>query len=167
MGIATKPTYLGAVAALLGICVAFWAFAVSADAAKETTITAVEPEKGSTFNFVDNAPKSKLKHGFPARFSAGDQVIFTSPVEIEGKRVGRNRVVCTATTTARKFEAAGFVCDGIAKLSNGTLVFAAMLTEGSTEGAITGGTGTYAGAHGTFVSKEGKNSSTTTVTLVE
>jgi hypothetical protein len=167
MGIATKPIYLGALVTVLGICAAFWAFAVSADAAKETTITVVEPEKGSTFNFVDNVPKSKLKHGFPTKFSPGDQVIFTSVVEIEGKRVGRNRVVCTATTTARKFAAAGFVCDGIAKLSNGTLVFAAMLTEGPTEGAITGGTGTYAGAHGSFVSKEGKNSSTTTVTLVE
>ena len=75
-------------------------------------------------------------------------------------------MVCTATSTARKPEAAGFVCNGIAQFSNGSLVFAAMLNESNTtEGAITGGSGIYAGAHGTFVSKEGKGSSTTTVTL--
>lgn len=42
-----------------------------------------------------------------------------------------------------------------------------MLAEGTTEGAVTGGTGTYAGATGIFVSKEGRGSSTDTITLLE
>lgn len=154
--------------AALTICAALLAFAGTASAAT-TTLTFKEPEKGSTFAFVDNAPTSTKKHGFPTRFSAGDEVIFTNPLEAEGKIVGRIRVVCTATNNAgsKNFAAAGFVCSGIAKITGGTLVVAADLAEGSTEGAITGGSGKYAGASGSFVSKEGKGSSTVTVTLVE
>lgn len=170
MRIARKPLYLGAVAAAFSVCALFWALAGPADAAKETpgketVLTFTEPEKGGTFHFVDVAPISKRKHGFPTKISPGDEVIFTNPLEAEGKRVAKIRVVCTATSSARKFAAAGFVCNGIAKFSNGTLVFAAMLSEGTTEGAITGGNGIYAGANGTFVSKEGKGTSTVTVKL--
>ncbi|MGH2937203.1 MAG: hypothetical protein ACRDPE_03670 [Solirubrobacterales bacterium] len=163
---------LGRLAILVGLfsCTAMFVFAGSASAAT-TTLTFKEPEKGSTFAFVDNAPTSKKKHGFPTRFSAGDEVIFTNPMEAEGKLVGKLRVVCTATNDAssRNFAAAGFVCTGIAKIPGGTLVFAAELAEGNTEGAITGGSGKYAGAHGSFLSKEpkGKGASTVTVTLVE
>lgn len=135
---------------------------------KETVLTFFEPNKGGTFNFVDAAPKAKLKHGFPTKFSPGDEVIFTSPLEAEGKRVGKLRAVCIATSGGRKFGGAGFVCTGIAKFSNGTLVYSALLSEGqTTEGAITGGSGIYAGARGVFVSKEGKDGSTTTVRLFE
>jgi hypothetical protein len=151
-------------------CLAVFVFAGSASAAT-TTLTFKEPEKGSTFAVVDNAPTSKKKHGFPTKFSAGDEVIFTNPLEAEGKLVGKIRVVCTATNSAssKNFAAAGFICSGIAKIPGGTLIFAAELTEGNTEGAITGGSGKYAGARGSFVSKEpeGKGASTTTVTLLE
>lgn len=158
---------LGILAALT-ICAALSAFAGTASAAT-TTLTFKEPENGSTFAFVDNAPTSKKEHGFPTRFSAGDEVIFTNPLEAEGKVVGKIRVVCTATDNAgsKNFAAAGFVCSGIAKIPGGTLVFAAELAEGNTEGAITGGSGKYAGAHGSFLSKEGKSAGTVTVTLVE
>ncbi|MFN8163827.1 MAG: hypothetical protein U0R26_08335 [Solirubrobacterales bacterium] len=161
---------LGRLAVLAGLlsCSAVLVFAGSASAAT-TTLTFKEPEKGSTFAFVDNAPTSKKKHGFPTKFSAGDEVIFTNPLEAEGKVVGKLRVVCTATNSAssKSFAAAGFICSGIAKIPGGTLVFAAELSEGSTEGAITGGSGKYAGARGSFVSKEGKGANTVTVTLVE
>jgi hypothetical protein len=154
--------------AALAIGAALFAFVGTASAAT-TTLTFKEPEKGSTFAFVDNAPTSKKKHGFPTRFSAGDEVIFTNPLESEGKIVGKIRVVCTATNNAssKNFAAAGFVCSGIARIPGGTLVYAAELAEGNTEGAITGGSGKYAGASGSFLSKEGKGSSTVTVTLVE
>ncbi len=158
----------GALAGLLGcVALALFAFTGSA-AAATTTLTFKEPEKGSTFAFIDNAPKAKLKHGFPNKFTPGDELIFTNPIETEGRRVGRLRVVCTATATSKNPEAAGFICHGIAKLSNGTLVFEALLSGGNkTEGAIIGGSGVYAGARGSFVSREGKGSSTTTVTLIE
>lgn len=157
-----------AVAASALSCLAAFVFAGSA-AAATTTLTFKEPEKGSTFAVVDNAPTSKKKHGFPAQFSPGDELIFTNPLESDGKPAGKIRVVCTATKSAssKNFAAAGFVCSGIAKVPGGTLVFAAELSEGNTKGAITGGSGKYAGAHGSFVSKEGKGSSTTTVTLLE
>jgi hypothetical protein len=160
-----RLTVAALAAALLGLAVVV----SSATAAGTTTLTFKEPEKGSTFAVVDNAPTSKKEHGFPIRFSAGDEVIFTNPLEAEGKVVGKIRVVCTATTSAssKNFAAAGFVCSGIAKIPGGTLVFAAGLAEGNTEGAITGGSGKYAGAHGSFISKEGKGANTVTVTLVE
>jgi hypothetical protein len=159
-----------AVAAAGLSCLAVFVFAGTA-AAATTTLTFKEPEKGSTFAFVDNAPQSKKKHGFPTKFTAGDELVFTNPLESEGKMVGKIRIVCTATQNAssKNFAAAGFVCWGIAKITGGTLVFAAELSEGNTEGAITGGSGKYAGAHGSFVSKEpkGKGPSTVTVTLLE
>lgn len=161
---------LGRLAAVVGLvgCFAALVFAGTA-AAATTTLTFKEPEKGSTFAFVDNAPTSQKKHGFPTKFSAGDELIFTNPLEAEGKLVGKIRVTCTATQNAssKHLAAAGFICSGIAKIPGGTLVFAAELSEGNTEGAITGGSGKYAGARGSFVSKEGKSSSTTTVTLFE
>jgi hypothetical protein len=151
-------------------CLAVFFFAGAASAAT-TTLTFKELEKGSTFAFLDNAPRSEEKHGFPTRFSAGDELIFTSPLESEGSSAGKIRVVCTATrsTNSKALAAAGFVCSGIARISGGTLVFAAELGEGDTEGAITGGSGRYAGAHGSFVSKEaeGKGPSTLTITLLE
>lgn len=162
-----KLSHLVVVTGLLS-CLSVLVFASSASAAT-TTLTFREPEKGSTFAFVDNAPTSKKKHGFPTRFSAGDEVIFTNPLEANGKVVGKIRVACTATNNAssRHFAAAGFICSGIARIPGGTLIFAAELSEGNTEGAITGGSGKYAGARGSFVSEEGKGAQTVTVTLVE
>lgn len=167
MRIKLKFTRLSLVVALAS-CLAALAFAGSASAAS-TTLTFKEPEKGSTFAFIDNAPKSQLQHGFPTKFSAGDEILFTNPLEAEGKIVGKVRVACTATKTAssKSFAAAGFLCTGIAKVPGGTLAFATMLSEGTTEGVITGGTGTYAGARGTFVVKESKDFSTNTITLLE
>jgi len=165
--IAPKLGHLPVLVGLLS-CSAILVFAGSASAAT-TTLTFKEPEKGSTFAFVDNAPTSKKKHGFPTSFSAGDEVIFTNPLEAEAKLIGKIRVVCTATNNAgaKGFAAAGFICSGIAKIPGGTLVVAAELSEGTTEGAVIGGSGKYAGARGSFVSKEGKGGSTTTVTLIE
>jgi hypothetical protein len=166
----TRTHKLGRSLLLTGLlsCLALLAISASASAAT-TTLTFKEPEKGSTFAFIDNAPKSQLQHGFPTNFTAGDEIIFTNPIEVAGKIVGRNHVVCTATKNAssKHFATAEFSCNGIAKISGSTLVFSAMLSEGNTEGAITGGSGTYAGAHGTFVTKEGKGTSTVTVTLIE
>lgn len=162
------PSRLALPFALFGACAAL-ALPGLASAANTTTLTFKEPEKGSTFAFVDNAPTSKKVHGFPTRFSAGDEIIFTNPLEAEGKIVGKLRVACTATSNAssKHFAAAGFICSGIARIPGGTLVLAAELSEGNTEGAITGGSGKYAGANGSFFSKEGKGSNTVTVTLVE
>ena len=163
------PRRLFAVAGLLS-CLA--ALALAGPAAAETgttTLTFKEPETGSTFGFVDNAPKSELKRGFPTRFSIGDELVFTNPLVSQGKTVGRVRVVCTATQNAssENFSAAAFLCTGLAKVPGGTLTFATELSEGKTEGSITGGTGKYAEAQGTFVGNEGKGAANLTITLLE
>ena len=159
----------GGAAALLGCLAAFaFAFAFTGSAfAATTTLTFKEPEKGSTFAFIDNAPKTKVKHGFPEKISAGDELVFTNPLEAEGKKIGHLRAFCVATENG-KFDSAGFTCHGtFAFTGKGSLIAATTLVGNKTEGAIVGGTGTYAGARGTFRSKEGKGSSTVTVTLLE
>jgi hypothetical protein len=144
-------------------------FAATASAAS-TTLTFKEPEKGATFAFVDNVPKSHSAHGF-IRFSAGDEIIFTNTLEADGKVVGKIRAVCTATEgeNPRNPSLSGFLCTILAKIPGGTLVLASPLSDGSagTEGAVTGGTGKYVGARGTFVVKESRGFDTNTITLLE
>ncbi len=52
--------------------------------------------------------------------------------------------------------------------ANGTIYASALikLAGNNTIGAVTGGTGAYAGARGTFESKEVKGGSQTTITLI-
>jgi hypothetical protein len=142
-------------------------FAARAGAIGATTLTFKELEKGSTFHFVDNPPEATLKNG--ALFSPGDMLVSTNPLSMEGRVVGKIRTVCTATGngTTKNPAAAGFYCTGIAKIPGGSLILVGEAGEGPGEGAITGGTGIYAGARGTFLSRPGKSSSTTTVTLLE
>lgn len=164
MKIKPKFARVGGAAALLSALVVL---AFTGIAAAATTITFTEPEKGSTFHFIDNAPKTKTKHGFPQKVSAGDVFVFTNPLEAQGKQIGHLKAVCTATGNGG-FQNAGFICNGTFFFTGkGTLIAAASVGSGKTEGAITGGTGSYAGARGTFVSKEGKGASTVTVTLLE
>jgi hypothetical protein len=132
-----------------------------------TTVTFQELDKGSTSQFVDNPPEATLKNG--ALFSPGDMVISTGPLAMEGKVVGKIRAICTATGsgTTKRPGTAGFYCTGIAKIPGGSLVFVGEASEGPSEAAVVGGTGIYAGAKGSLVTRRGKGSSTTTVTLLE
>jgi hypothetical protein len=166
MKINRKSIGLGGVVALAVCFASLLAFAGSAIAAPQT-ITFLEVSKGSTFAYVDNAPKSKLEHGFPATVSAGDQFVAASPLVSGGKTIGKERIACTATNSSKSFEGAHFLCSGSFKISGGTLFATTIVGSSEVEGAITGGTGLYANARGTFVVKEGKTSSTVTVTLVE
>ena len=150
-------------------CLALYG-ATTATAAGTTTLTFKETEKGSTFTFVDNAPTSKKVHGFPARISPGDEIIITNPLTEGGKTIGKLRAMCTATASAKTnnpepFVAAHFICEGVFYFGGSSLYGNGSIVKGGTEGVETGGTGRYAGASGTFVSKEGKGGATTTVTL--
>jgi hypothetical protein len=146
--------------------------AAPAAAAGTTTITFKEPEKGSTFNYVDVAPTAPKKHGFPTAISPGDQLVLTNPLTEGGKTIGKLRARCTATAAAKTtnqdaFVQAHFICEGVFTLPGGTLYANASIVKGETEGVVTGGTGKYAGARGTILSKEVKGGSTTTITLLE
>ncbi len=139
----------------------------SASAQGPTTLTIKELEKGSTFAFVDNAPMSKAK-GEPSA-SLGDQIVFTNPlVDSAGKHLGRLYAHCTAVVATPRAEKASFACEGLMRFGGGTLSFQAFLpAAGATvHGMVTGGTGTYANARGTLLSKQTKTGSDDIVTLV-
>jgi hypothetical protein len=133
------------------------------------TITLYEIEKGSTFGFVDNAPKTTLgPHGEPRLLSAGDQIVFSSPVQNAARRpVGRLSATCTVTRAGSlrtNFE----VCTGAFKLRGGDLLLAAT-TKGvpqRVEIAVVGGTGSYVGARGSMVSTTTKTGSTDVIHLL-
>ena len=134
--------------------------------AAPTVLHFEETEKGATFAFVDNPPTAKKHHGFPTKISAGDMFVFSNPLLEGGKRIGHLSASCVATKSTKKFNLAGFNCTGTFVIPGGTLIASATITGNSTEGAIVGGTGRYAGASGTFTTKETKGPITqVTVTL--
>jgi hypothetical protein len=151
----------GAVAAAL-------VFGSSASAQAPTTLSFKELSKGSTFAFVDNAPKSKAK-GEPSA-SVGDVLVFTNPlVDAAGKRIGSLYVHCTAVVAARQANKATYGCEGAVGLRGGTLTIQLLLGPSNIDKTatptVTGGTGVYANARGTIVSKTTKTGADDTVTL--
>jgi hypothetical protein len=147
-------------------------FASSAAAIAPVQLTLKEPEKGSTFTFIDNAPTSKKVHGFPTKISPGDELVVTNPLLENGKTVGKLRARCTATAPAKTsskdaFATAHFICEGVFTFGGSSLYGNTTLVKGGNRGVITGGTGKYANSRGTFTSKEEKGGSTTTITLIE
>jgi Dirigent-like protein len=157
---------------LVGLAVLLVAASASAAGTGATTIKFSEPEKGSTFTYVDVAPKAPKKHGFPTAISPGDMLVLTNPLTEGAKTIGKLRARCTATASAKTtsntaFLQAHFICEGVFTLPGGTLFANASIVKAGTEGAITGGTGKYAGASGTILSKEVKGGSDTTITLLE
>jgi hypothetical protein len=162
---------IGPTIALAALVIALASVGTAA-AAQSTTLTFKESEKGSTFAFIDNAPTSKKKHGFPTKISPGDEIVTTNPLTEGGKTIGKLRARCTATAAANTsnpeaFVAAHFICEGVFTFGGSSIFGNARIVKGGTEGVVTGGTGKYAGASGTILSKEGKGGSTTTITLLE
>jgi hypothetical protein len=164
-----RPAIASALVALTALLVAVPAMAAGTGT---TTLTFSEPEKGSTFTYVDVAPTAPKKHGFPTAISPGDQIILTNPLTEGSKTIGKLRARCTATAAAKTtnpnaFIQAHFICEGVFTLPGGTLYGNASIVKAGTEGVVTGGTGKYVGAAGTILSKEVKGGSTTTITLLE
>jgi Allene oxide cyclase barrel like domain len=154
-------------AVVLAISVCALVLGSSASAQGPTTLTFKELDEGSTFAFVDNAPTSKAK-GEPSA-SIGDAIVFTNPLaDVAGKRVGRLYVHCTAVVAAVQANKAAFACEGIMVVDGGTLFVQAFLPKaGATvRGTVTGGTGAYANARGTLVSRPTKAGADATITLI-
>ena len=82
--------------------------------------------------------------------------------------VGRIHVQCVTTAGASNFMKSKLTCSGVMVLAQGSLTLQAISSPGvaTTNGAITGGTGVYANARGTFTSVEGRSGSTDTIMLV-
>jgi hypothetical protein len=156
--------------AALGLAAATTAVAASPAAAQApTTLSVKELDRGSTFSYVDNAPRSARRNGMPARTSPGDLLLFTNPLrDSAGNPSGRLRVTCFVTSSGR-FRNLEADCIGVYALPNGSLWGAASISfasEAPVTGAVLGGTGTYANARGTFTSTEAGDDTDTTITLV-
>jgi len=137
----------------------------SAQAPGATTLTFTELAKGSTFKHIRNTKTKNRRSNL-----MGDLIVFTSPLaDSAGQRVGRIHVGCVTTVGSSKFEKSDAMCTGAMVTAQGTLTLQAMNRPGvaRTVGTVTGGTGAYANARGTFTSVEGRNgNSADTVTLV-
>jgi hypothetical protein len=166
---APRPTLLrltlGSLVLAVGACALVLGSSASAQA--PATLTFKELNKGSTFAFVDSAPMSKAKGEQSA--SLGDLIVFTNPLtDAAGKRVGRLYSHCTTVVAARQANRAAYACEAVVVLGGGTLTVQALLAHaGATvHGTVTGGTGAYANARGTLVSRPTKTGADDTVTLV-
>ena len=125
-----------------------------------------EVQKGSTFGFVDNPPRSKNPRR--PRPSAGDDLVFTIPLAKGGRARGTLRATCTITSIVKRRTSA--LCYGVLALKEGELVVvvsSSNLDDPTTTGSIVGGTRAYAGAHGTFVSATTKDGTIDTVTFTD
>ena len=158
------PTVLGPLAAAAALALAA---AAPATAQAPTTLSFRELDKGGTFHFIDVAPKTKLGKNGPKRFSVGDGFISSSPLASDaGKRIGTLHAKCDVVKGGRTFESVILDCDGVFGLPQGKLFASAQFAGPETSGVITGGTASFAGARGTFASKEHKGYSQDTVTFV-
>jgi hypothetical protein len=162
----TRPRLsLGVAAIATGACALV--LGSSASAQSPTTLTFKELNKGSTFGYIDDTPISKAK-GEPSA-SLGDQIVFTNPVaDTAGKRTGRLYAHCTVVVAAQRASNASFACDAMMIVPGGMLSVQAFLPhDGATvHGTVTGGTGVYANARGTLVSRPTKTGDIDTFTLV-
>lgn len=127
------------------------------------TITLVEQEKGATFKHVRNTPGAGRQAN-----SLGDVLVITNPLaDASGARIGTLRVTCVTTRGARDFRRSLMTCNGVYALRDGVLtVQGDVPVGGAVTGAVTGGTGAYVGARGSFTSTPTDGGSTDTITLV-
>jgi hypothetical protein len=155
-------------AALLVAAAAITAAAValstaSAQSPATRTLSLREVDKGATFKHVRNTRAT-------ARLSIaqGDLIVFTNPItDASGARVGKLHAQCVTTVGARDFRKSVLTCAGILRLRDGDLMVQSIDPPGatSTTGAVTGGTGAYANAHGVFTSTHTDAGSDDTITL--
>lgn len=136
----------------------------SAQDSRGRTVTFTELDKGSTFTHIRNT-----KTGHRRANSQGDLLALTNPLaDASGTPIGKLHASCTTTVGALNFVKSTVSCTAVFVLRDGTVTAQAVLTlnADTITGAVTGGTGAYAGARGVFVSRTAKGGSADTVTLL-
>lgn len=137
----------------------------SAQGSGPRTLRLTELEQGSTFTHIRNTnPASQQSN------QQGDVIAFTYRLaDPAGQVVGTLHASCTTTVGNRNFLQSTMTCNAVFALRDGTLTGQATVSPRapSTTGAITGGTGAYANARGTFVSKQRAKDSVDTITLTD
>lgn len=150
-----------------GVAAAVLVYPAGAQAPATRTVTLTELNKGSTFAFVDNAPKSH-RAGEPSA-SMGDLITFTNPIQdATGARNGHIYATCTVVVASSRVGKSQFLCTVLIKLKEGQLTGEALVNPSvaTSRGTITGGTGAYEDAHGSVVSVSQSNGdSKDTITL--
>jgi len=139
-----------------------------AGAAGGQTLTFKELDKGSRFDYIDNAPKNK-SHRSP-KFSVGDEIVLGNPLADAKGSDGDLRATCTMTKPAKANDTgivnAHPICTGVFSLRDGQIFIQASDTNGhGVKGAVVGGTGAYLNARGTFQSTDTKTGADDVVTL--
>jgi hypothetical protein len=158
---------LALAAAAASVVVAVLAASGSADHPGSRTLTFIERDRGSTFRFIDNRPRTTFRRGEPRRISSGDEFVFTTPLLNAARQfAGREHGQCVATRGARRFDRVRFHCHGTVRFADGTMTLAGMPSfPGPFAVAITGGTGAYEGARGSATFTEGTRTQPATVTF--
>jgi hypothetical protein len=133
----------------------------SAQAPGPRTLTFIEGQRGSTFKFVDNPPRSRGRTERTTTTSMGDVFVFTNPlVNGAGQRSGVFYATCVAARGGA-LDRTFVLCHGVAKLRDGDIAVEVATGFGDlVTGSIVGGTGAYNGACGTLTSRSAEGRST-------
>lgn len=117
------------------------------------TIEVVESDEGSMFQEVDNPPRTS-----PAA-TPGDAAAIIMPLldpESE-KRTGTLHATCAVTVGNENPDKARVLCQGAVELGDGTLTISGLAGKIPVATyAVTGGTGVYEGARGTYREESGE-----------
>jgi hypothetical protein len=142
-----------------------------AQAPGTTTLTFFEPDAGSTFRIVDNAPKSPTTNPQSRRyrFSAGDTLTLSSRLfDRQGGTRQGTLYAHAVVVSGRTFASIRLLATGSYVLTDGSQIEIAGVVSLSRPSrfAIVGGSGRYAGARGSVASTSNANSSTDVLTLL-
>jgi hypothetical protein len=143
---------LGGAVALAVLVIGTFAGNGAANHPGSQTLTFSESPRGDIFRFIDERPRSRGPRNNPS-ISTGDRLVLGFGIRTQaGERAGRVEAACTALRGARRFDRARWGCHGFARLADGTLSLALTFRfrENVVTGTVTGGTGAYEGASGSF-----------------
>ena len=149
---------------LVAVALAVGMSACGSDNFKEKTLTFTEKDT-NYFGFNDAPPSTQLGKDGPQKLSPADTVSFAADMlDSSKKKVGELDGSCVVTRPG-SFGSASETCSATVSIPNGSLDLQTggkVFGSDTTAGSITGGTGDYTAAGGTFTSKSANSGSTDT-----
>ena len=115
------------------------------------------PAGRQTITFQETTPKIAIDDLAPtsrSNLSLGDRLVIGGPLfDAARKRVGRFGSTCTVVATGSSFPTTPLLCTGAYDTADGQILVSGITTLAKLRLAITGGTGSYAGATGNVTSE--------------